>query len=199
MADIARLRIELDEVKPLVWRRVEVPIDIHLDDLHVVIQIVMGWENDHLYEFRRGRTAYGVPDPEWGLEGSGSLSAEETRLQDLLAGRGKVFTYVYDFGDDWRHTIRVEAITKAVPDMSYPHFLEGEGRCPPEDIGGAWGYAAFLAAITDPTHKRHAELLEWSGPFDPTDIGETAIRRELGTLTKPLRRKKKPTVGRATP
>jgi hypothetical protein len=103
------------------------------------------------------------------------------------------------FGDDWRHTIRVEAITKAVPDMSYPRFLEGEGRCPPEDVGGAWGYAAFLAAITDPTHERHAELLEWSGPFDPTDTGETAIRRELGKLTQPPRRKKKPTAGRTTP
>lgn len=199
MADIARLRIELDEVKPRVWRRVEVPVDIHLDDLHLVIQIVMGWENYHLYEFRRGRTAYGIPDPEWGLEGSGSLTAEEAQLKDLLGGRSKVFTYVYDFGDDWHHTIKVEATTQAAPDTPYPRFLEGEGRCPPEDVGGPWGYADFLAAITDPTHERHAELLEWSGPFDPTDIEEATIRRELGKLTKPPRRKKKPTAGRTKP
>jgi hypothetical protein len=198
MADIARLRIALDEVKPLVWRRVEVPIDIRLDDLHLVIQSVMGWENDHLYEFRCGRTAYGVPGREWGLEGLGSLSAEEAQLKDLLGGRGKVFTYVYDFGDDWRHTIKVEAITQAAPDTSYPRFLAGEGRCPPEDVGGPWGYADFLAAITDPMHERHAELLESSGPFDPTDIGEATIRRELGKLTKPPRRKKKPTAGGTT-
>ena len=93
----------------------------------------------------------------------------------------------------------VEAITQAAPDTSYPRFLEGEGRCPPEDVGGPWGYAHFLAAITDPTHERHAELLEWSGPFDPTDIREASIRRELGKLTKPPRRKKKPTAGRTTP
>jgi hypothetical protein len=198
MTDIARLRIELDEVKPRVWRRVEVPTDIHLDDLHRVIQVVMGWENYHLYEFRRGRTAYGVPDPEWGLEGSDSLSAEEAQLKDLLGGRGKVFTYVYDFGDDWHHTIKVEAITQAAPETSYPRFLEGEGRCPPEDVGGAWGYAHFLEAIADPTHERHAELLEWSGPFNPTDIGEASIRRELDKLTKPPRRKKKPAAGRTT-
>ena len=83
--------------------------------------------------------------------------------------------------------------------MSYPRFLEGEGRCPPEDIGGAWGYANFLEAIADPTHQQHDEFLEWSGPFDPTDIGETTIRYELGKLTKPpARRKDKRAAARTT-
>lgn len=185
MADIARLRIDLDEVRPRVWRRVEVPVDIGLDDLHLVIQAVMGWEDAHLYEFRRGRTVYGygIPDPEWDIPGSDPLPAEEARLRDLLGRRAKVFTYAYDFGDDWRHTVRVEARTPAAPDTPYPRFLGGEGRCPPEDIGGPWGYAEFLAAIADPAHERHDEFLDWcGGAFDPTDIGEAAIRQELGKL-----------------
>ena len=183
MADIARLRIDLDEVRPRVWRRVEVPVDIRLDDLHLVIQAAMGWENYHLYEFRRGRTACGIPDPGWDFLGSNPRPAKGARLTDLLGGRAWVFTYVYDFGDDWRHTVRVEARTPAAPDTPYPRFLGGEGRCPPEDIGGPWGYAEFLAAIADPAHERHDEFLDWcGGAFDPTDIGEAAIRHGLGKL-----------------
>ena len=63
---IARLAISLDEVKPAVRRRIEVPVSMRLDRLHRVFQIVMGWEDYHLYEFRIGRDiAYGIPDPDW--------------------------------------------------------------------------------------------------------------------------------------
>ena len=81
---IARLAIALDEVKPPVRRRIEVPLTIRLDRLHQVFQAVMGWENYHLYEFRIGRDiAYGVPDPNGDFLGSSSRPANRTTLAQL--------------------------------------------------------------------------------------------------------------------
>jgi hypothetical protein len=52
--------------------------------------------------------------------------------------------------------------------MKYPLCVDGENACPPEDIGGPWGYAEFLEAIADPAHDRHEDFMDWSGPFDPS-------------------------------
>ena len=85
----------------------------------------------------------------------------------------KTFKYLYDFGDGWEHTIKVERLADPEPGLLYPRLIEVSGRCPPEDCGGPWGYAEFLEAIKDPKHERHAELTEWIGDdFDP-DADET--------------------------
>src|SRR5882672_3411595 len=57
MAEIARLKVEIDEVTPAVIRRIEVPVTIRLDDLHFVLQIAIGWQNCHPFEFRVGDAA----------------------------------------------------------------------------------------------------------------------------------------------
>ena len=189
---IARLAIALDEVKPSVRRRIEVPLATRLDRLHRVFQIVMGWENCHLYEFRVGREiAYGEPDPDWDFRGSSTRRANKATLAELLAEtRNKTFKYVYDFGDDWHHTVKLEAVLPPEPDAIYPRLLSAKGRCPPEDVGGPWGYAEYLEALADPDHERHAEMIEWRGPrFDPKTIDEAAIQRQLNRLAP--RRKSK--------
>lgn len=191
MADIARLRIDLAEVTPRVRRRIEVPLALTLHDLHTAIQIAMGWTDSHLYEFRAGKAVYGVPDPDWELGGTRILSARRTRLAEVLAGDRKTFTYVYDFGDDWQHKVRVEAMTVGDPAVLYPRLVDGEGRCPPEDVGGPWGYADFLEAIGDPAHEQHAELLEWcGGSFDPTDIDEADTRVVMERFARRIARRK---------
>ena len=109
--------------------------------------------------------------------------------------RNKTFKYVYDFGDDWQHTVKLEAIAAPEPEAVYPRLLSAKGRCPPEDIGGPWGYAEYLEAMADPNHERHAEMLEWCGPdFDPNAVDEAAIRKQLNRLTP--RRKSKTTASR---
>ena len=70
--------------------------------------------------------------------------------------------YIYDFGDDWRHTIKVERRFSAELWEDYPRLVDAKGRCPPEDVGGPWGYAEYLDAMSDPTHTRHAELIALS-------------------------------------
>jgi hypothetical protein len=200
MADIARLRIDLAEVTPRVRRRIEVPVTLTLDDLHTAIQIAMGWTDTHLYEFRAGRAVYGVPDPDWGFGGTKILPAKRTRVADLLADNRKTFTYVYNLGDDWQHKVRVEATSAGDPAALYPRLVDGEGRCPPEDVGGPWGYAEFLEAIGDSSHEQHDELLEWcGGSFDPADIEEADTRKVMERFAKHLaRRKSRRPAGAAT-
>jgi hypothetical protein len=110
MPDIALLRIEIDEVTPAVIRRVEVPVTIRLDDLHFVLQIAIGWQNCHPFEFRSGETAWGLLDRD--NPDASPLAAETATLADLLA-RGRAFQYDYVYGEAWAHTVEIETVTKA--------------------------------------------------------------------------------------
>jgi hypothetical protein len=196
MTEIARLRVQLDEIRPPIRRRVEVPLTTRLDDLHLVMQAVMGWENYHLYEFRISRDiAYGPPSPDGGFSDTEVLSAKRTtlaRLLECLPGKTKSFKYTYDFGDDWQHTVKVEAITEADPDINYPRLVSAERACPPEDVGGPWGYAEYVEAISDPSHERHAEMVEWRGDgFDPAVVDEDQIRSTLKLLARKVEKRAK--------
>jgi len=185
---IARLKITLDDVKPEVLRRIEVPLTIRLDRLHLAIQAAMGWSNSHLYEIRGRDVGWGEPDADWG---DGPLDARKARLVDVLEDVGtKTLRYLYDFGDGWEHTIKVERITDALPGIAYPRLVEAAGRCPPEDVGGPWGYAEILEAIGDPKHERHAELKEWvEDDFDPNVVDADQLADALAALAKRWSRK----------
>ena len=185
---IARLKITLDDVKPIVLRRVEVPATLRLDRLHLAIQAAMGWTNTHLYEILARDTGWGIPDPDWG---DGPLDARKARLIDVLEDVGtKTLKYLYDFGDGWEHTVKVERIAAPEPGAAYPRLIEAAGRCPPEDVGGPWGYAELLAAIDDPKHERHAEFNEWiSDDFDPVVVDIEWLTEEVAALAKRWSRK----------
>ena len=154
----------------------------------------MGWEDYHLYEFRVGRDiAYGVADRDGDFPGSSPRPANKTTLADLLAKtRNKTFKYVYDFGDDWQHTVKLEALVAPEPQTTYPRLLSAKGQCPPEDVGGPWGYAECLEAMADPKHERHAEMVDWRGPdFDPSAVDEASIQKLLDRLA-PRRKTRTP-------
>ena len=182
-AAIARLKILLDDVKPVVMRRLEVPLSIRLDRLHLAIQAAMGWTNSHLYEIRAKDIGWGIPDPDWG---DGPLDARKARLIDVLEDVGtKTLKYLYDFGDGWEHTIKIERLIDPLPGIAYPRLIEAAGRCPPEDVGGPWGYAEFLEAIRDPDHDRHAEFKEWiAGEFDPNAADADRLGKQVAQLAK---------------
>lgn len=185
---IARLKITLDDVKPIVLRRVEVPATLRLDRLHLTIQAAMGWTNTHLYEILARDTGWGIPDPNWG---DGPLDARKARLMHVLEDVGTMtLKYLYDFGDGWRHTVKVERIAAPEPAAAYPRLIEAAGRCPPEDIGGPWGYAELLAAIGDPKHERHAEFKDRiSDNFDPVIVDIKWLTEEVAALAKRWSRK----------
>lgn len=161
---IYQLKVTLLDVTPPVWRRVLVPAAYTLDRIHRVIQYAMGWQAYHLHSFDIGGEQYGEPDPVGGLGVDDEL---ETRL-DAVAGKGDVLRYTYDFGDWWEHDVTVEDVLAADPDERYPVCVDGARACPPEDVGGAFGYAEFLTALADTRHPRYELMRSWLGrEFDP--------------------------------
>lgn len=188
---IARLRIAVEGIEPVIWRQVEVPLTATLKALHDVIQAAFGWEGYHLHLFEVGEQRYGVPDPEW--DSIDPIRSEKTTRLATLIERGiRRFSYTYDFGDDWQHEIVVEAVAASNPAAEYPRFVAGAQRAPPEDVGGVPGYEEFVRVITRPRHRKHKAMLTWhGGPYDPEDIGEAKI---VGALGKLARRR---TLGRA--
>lgn len=187
MADeqTVRLRINLEDIEPEIWRRVEVPLGMPLKGLHDVIQAAFGWEDCHLFEFRVGEKVYAIPDPEDVMWDRKVVNAKTTKLRTIV-GRGvEAFTYIYDFGDNWRHRIAVESVDKADPHGVYPCLLDGERRGPPEDVGGVPGYFEFLEAVTTPGDPDHQRLVTWyGGPYDPDQIDARMIRLRLGMIAK---------------
>jgi len=184
--EIARLMIEIDDVAPRVVRVVEVPVDIRLDDLHFVLQIAVGWQNGHPFEFRIGDKVWGQPDREAEIN---PAPAEAATLADILA-LGQTFKYDYVFGEDWQHTVLLQARTLAAPSVRYPNLVSAEGRCPPADIGGPVGYETYLRTITDPTAVNHAAMLDFDAPdFDPHTVDEASLRKNLAELTRYIGRR----------
>src|SRR5271154_3848243 len=133
-AAILRLKVTLNDVEPKVLRRIEVPADIKLDRLHLTLQAALGWTNSHLFEIRARDVGWGQPSPDWP---DGPLDARKAKLIDVLEDAGtKTLRYLYDYGDGWEHTIKVERLAPAESDVLYPRLIEASGRCPPEDVGG---------------------------------------------------------------
>jgi len=171
-------KIVLIECHPMVWRRFQVTDDFRLDRLHQVIQIVMGWTNSHLHDFKCKTGHYGMVD-DFSVEHS-PLMKEETKvyLRDLQLNDGDVLTYVYDYGDDWGHVLYVERIHSRA--IENPICVEAEWACPPEDCGGPHGYQRVQKAFHDITHEEHASYLEWLPPdYHPAKVSVPAINKEL--------------------
>ncbi len=173
---IAKLTVTLQYIDPPVWRRVLIPANIKsLADLHVVIQTVMPWTDDHLHEFNIAGERYGSSDP---------LGKVVSDVRITLAGvRNKGvarFEYTYDFGDSWEHLIVIEGTVPRAEGQHYPACIGGERACPPEDCGGVYGYDGLLEARSDPAHPNHAHASEYLGEgFDPEAFPVAAIDRRL--------------------
>ena len=185
---IVHLRITLDDVRPKVMRLVAVPFGIHLHMLHLVIQAAMGWSGSHRWLIEARDMTWGMPGP----DDNDILPASRTVLIDLVADTGaRSFDYIYDLGDDWRHTVKIETPTPSAPGVDYPLLLEATGRCPPEDCGGPWGYRDMLDALRDPKHQRHAEVVERLGSeFDPATIDSASLEKAVAGLARLLSGKK---------
>lgn len=181
---IYQFKITLLDIKPAIWRRIQVP-DCTPADLHEYIQAAFGWWNYHMHQFDIDGERYGPPAPEdmdFGLE---MIDETGVTLGTMIpkSGRKSRWIYEYDFGDGWRHEILFEGFPPADAKAKYPQCVEGARACPPEDSGGPWGYADYLAAVADPQHERHEELLEWRGPFDPEAFDSKKATREMRKAT----------------
>ena len=169
--------------KPPVWRRLLVPADIRLSQVHDVIQAAMGWTDTHLHAFSTAYGDYGPPDP--GLD---HRDERKARLADFLAEPGDRIRYAYDFGDFWEHDIVLEKSLESEPDARLPACVAGKGACPPEDCGGVWGYADLRDTLANPASGEHDAMLEWLGldsadDFDPATFDVDEANEILGMVT----------------
>jgi hypothetical protein len=180
-----QLKITLKNIKPPIWRRILVTPEIKLDRLHDVLQIVMGWDNSHLYQFE---TPLGyIADPAFDLEEA--ESSKKITLQSVLSDPRSHIRYEYDFGDGWDHQILLEKVVE-LDDSVLALCMDGARACPPEDCGGPWGYGNLLEILKDPKHPEYEEMSEWiGGDFDPEAFDVEAINRQLARLALPRPKK----------
>ena len=175
---VYRLKSALADIRPPIWRRVEVE-DCTLLRLHEIIQIVMGWEFSHLWAFEIDGVQFG--DDSWGE--MDMESAQSQKLSRVVNSGITKFGYLYDFGDSWQHVITVEKTVDTDLKVKYPRCVAGKRACPPEDCGGPWSYGDFLKAIQDPKHDEHEDLLEWvGGEFDPERFDVDDVNKELASI-----------------
>lgn len=178
-APVYQIKVELSGLEPPIWRRLEVPGDITLARLHAVIQVAFDWDDCHLHAFETEYGKFGVADPDYDRR-----SENPVTLEQVARGAGAMFSYTYDFGDDWRHDIAVEQLHDRDPAASYPRCTGGHRAAPPEDCGGVWGYAELTEVLADPGHPEHDGLVERLGfdhadEFDPDRFNAVCVNEAL--------------------
>jgi hypothetical protein len=125
---VAELKVSLAGARPPIWRRVQLPITATLGDLHEAIQVLFGWDGDHLHVFAVGKVQYA--DTFVNLEGA--RDEEEVRVQDALTPGVRKITYTYDLGACWEHEITLEKTLARDPGRDYPVCVEFKGGSPVE-------------------------------------------------------------------
>ena len=168
MNKILQFKISLKGSKPLIWRRFQVESNKTFYDLHLIIQIVMGWTNTHLYHFYINKNYY-IGNADSDSDDLDDMADDKNvRLSEIFAKPKSKAVYEYDFGDGWQHDVQLEKILDRDPGQNYPVCLKGELNCPPEDCGGIGGFYFLIEALKDKKNPEHKSMTEWlGGNYDP--------------------------------
>lgn len=166
---VFQFKIELQEISPTIWRRILVPSDYNFWDLHVAIQDSMGWLDYHLHYFEirakgKSKTVHiGIPDFDRNEDLQEVYPGWEIPVNIYFNDLGVEARYIYDYGDDWIHTVKLEGYLYKEKGVKYPVCIGGERACPPEDCGGADGYKNVLRTLSDPTNEEYEHIRRWAG------------------------------------
>jgi hypothetical protein len=168
MMKIYRLKIALADVKPPIWRRLEIASTTKLPIVSQAILGAMGWMDGHLHGFAAmDGTSYLEPDPDFPSDDRNERTA---KLSSLVKHIKDYFWYDFDFADGWRHRVTLENIFTSEED-AFPRCVAGKRNCPPEDCGGPYGYRDLLEAVANPLHDRHKEFIDkLPENFDPEEF-----------------------------
>jgi hypothetical protein len=192
-----QVRVDLTGTKPPLWRRLELASDLYLNEVHEILQAAFGWTDSHLHEFASGKDYYHHSTehylcPFQADEGSTGVPEEDVRLDEVLAEPGDRLFYLYDFGDDWMHVIKLEAVRPGDDSAPRAVCIGGRRPGPSEDCGGVYGYE-LITGVLDPTHTEHAEAVadyarmygEDANPGDyvPTPFDLEGINNALAGLS----------------
>lgn len=179
---VYQFKISLDCIKPTIWRRIQISDLATFWDLHVAIQDTMGWFDCHLHQFNikdpiaDKSIRIGIPDPEF----DDMLPTEagwDLKIRDYFTKDNPKCEYEYDFGDSWGHVIEFEGSKEKISGKKYPICLDGKNACPPEDVGGYWGYEDFVKIMSDESHEEYDAMYEWFGEkYDPKKFDASIIK-----------------------
>ncbi len=164
-------------VEPPVWRRIVVPAEATLREVHDWVQTAMGWQDSHLHEWEVAGKRFGFPDPD-------ADAGDDAKVRLLgVAAEGESLTYLYDFGDGWRHTVRVDAVLPPAQAGAVPRCEAGERACPPEDVGGLPGYTELVSALRNPDAASEwaQELGDAYPDFDPERFVAPRLSQHRGS------------------
>lgn len=199
-----RARVTLVGTSPKIWRVFDVDPNLYLDEFHLVLQTVMGWEDCHLHSFANHDPRGNGRKPRAELRWAPPFVREEDddgwyRPEENVTV-GKVLTqadtplfYEYDFGDSWTHRIDWEGTTPVTNPAAPARVIRGKRRCPLEDSGGIWGYQQLIVAVSDPTHEEHHDFAGWAhssaarsgdDTFDPDHFDPARTNEQLTTLSR---------------
>ncbi|EPE94247.1 plasmid pRiA4b ORF-3 family protein [Rhizobium grahamii] len=176
-----QIRVSIDEIEPNAWRRLVLPVHWNLEHLHLGIQAAFNWWNYHFYEFCIGGLRYGdVETLTDDATDDDRRVFDQREVQLLDFERGAVFSYQYDFGDGWRHTVAVEEFLTLTATPKHGTCVAGERARPPEDVGGVSGYERFQEIIADPEDPEYAETIRWCGGYlDAEWFGFSIANKDL--------------------
>lgn len=159
--EVYQLYILLLKISPAIWRRILVPSDRSLADLHHILQIVMGWDDSHLHRFLIHGQAHGI-SREGGL--CFRSDPEQIRLSDLHLRLKERFLYEYDFEAFWQHQIRLEKILPFSSTTTYPTCIGGARQAPPEWCNGPLAYLEQKQSYSPGRiERRLLEIVEENG------------------------------------
>jgi len=175
LPNICQFRVVVQDISPLIWRRLLIRSDMSLATLHATLQIVFAWSDVHLHYFR-------IHGREYGSTRRGGpcfdIDPRHVPLADLHLHRGERFTYVYNFIDHWESEIRLEAVLPGDPHHHYPSCIGGKRAAPPEDCGGPRSYMQLVDQHHVPVEAMFVvtNVLERLVKAD----GQTTIRQVIG-------------------
>lgn len=177
---VYQFRVDLLEIKPAIWRRIQVPETYNFQEFHVAISDAMGWYDCHLHEFvfKSGlnqKIIIGIPDEDelW----YPVLDENKVLLSRVFQKPKDKCRYIYDFGDYWIHSVVLEKILHREVRIQYPRCIKGKRRCPPEDVGSVSGYEELLRIMKNPEDQEYQRMMSWcGGPFDPDEFDCSQVK-----------------------
>jgi Plasmid pRiA4b ORF-3-like protein len=182
---VYQIKISLKDIRPEIWRRIQIDSETSFYEMHHIIQIVMDWWNYHLYQFvisnpfNRSRIRIGNPEL---LDDSEALVDRSTLISSILANEKDTLNYEYDFGDSWKHLIKLEKIIQ-IGKIAHPKCIDGKRNTPPEDCGGVPGFYNFIEIMSDKKNKEYKSTKKWyGGDYDPDFIDIQKINQNLENI-----------------
>ena len=196
------IKITVKNISPPIWRKIVLPANITFETLHHIFQTALGWENRHLHEFSfKGLGLCITSDAQAVKEYESSQNEKKNKMQNTnqpdISEKSRIvlasaatpiepclekepkFTYTYDFGDAWQHTVELIQVLENIP-HPFAQVTAFRGKQLPEDCGGPDGYTLLYKWLETASPEQRQQMQAWQPiPYDLNEVNE-----QLRSLTK---------------